>query len=591
VSPTTLLAQIYADITLREGESPLGTFRVLLHETEAPRAVANFIGLARGSRNWIDPATGAIRIGVPFYTGLRVHRLDHDFVLQGGDPLGTGAGGPGYVFQDQFHPNLRHDGPYKLSMAHSGPHSNGSQFFITLADTSFLDDLHTVFGTVINDATYPNSRALIDGFTSEVNFPTDDAVPLSDIIIDSIAISGPGLDTFDPSDTQWGLPQVHGIQLALRPEATDSVYISFEANPRHEYPLYTSQNLAQWTRPGTILNLNPTGEQEIDVTGVVGPRQTFFTLPVVEYTHLPHLPQNIFADGVEMILQANGGTLTLAFTGTGGGTWRFEDAANTITSGLLTNVGVPENTLYPGLPTEGLSINNQGSWARALAAREITIYFDGPEGPDLLTAIQPIFSFHTETGGWYNGPVMVPSLDPVRKLLLVFVRFCQQTDLGVQPLPFCCQQDNVKTPDHMKRPIAYFGHHKCASSWILTIVNQACKDMGLRHKHFSNTAHLQKDANLFISDNKLDFVSYTNSDYNVVRDMTFSKAFHVIRDPRDLITSAYFSHKKSHTTKYWPELIEHRKRLNTLSKEKGLEAEIQFSRRFLDEIQNCYDQV
>lgn len=138
----------------------------------------------------------------------------------------------------------------------------------------------------------------------------------------------------------------------------------------------------------------------------------------------------------------------------------------------------------------------------------------------------------------------------------------------------------------MNPPIAYFGHHKCASSWILTIVSQACKDMGLRHKHFSNAAHLESSPEKYIRTNKLDFVSYTNSDYNVVRDMRFRKAFHVIRDPRDLITSAYFSHKKSHTTKHWPDLIKHREHLNSLSKEQGLEAEIQFSRRFIEEIQN-----
>lgn len=401
------MAQIYADITLREGESALGTFRVLLHETEAPRAVANFIGLAQGTRNWINPATGTVRTGVPFYDGLRFHRLIHTFMLQGGDPLGNGGGGPGYVFQDQFHPGLRHDGAYKLSMAHSGPNSNGSQFFITLAAAPHLDDLHTVFGTVINDAAYPDSRDLIDGFTSEADFPTGaNDIPLADIIIDSIAIFGPGLDTFDPEDPQWGLPQVHGTQIALRPETTDSVFIDFEANPRHDYPLYTSRDLEQWFRPGTILNMNPTGEQEIDVTAVVGPRQTFFTMPAVDYSHVLDLPQNIFAEGDRMVMETSEGDLELTFDGTGGGTWHFPAAPGETQSGTI-EYGFFQTSLYPDIAMSGLRINGQGSFARALEAREIVVIFDEPIGLNEMANFQTVFSFHTETTGWYNGNINI----------------------------------------------------------------------------------------------------------------------------------------------------------------------------------------
>ncbi|MCC5844289.1 MAG: peptidylprolyl isomerase [Verrucomicrobia bacterium] len=400
-----LKAQIHADITLREGDSPLGTVRVLLHEDKAPRAVANFIGLAQGTRAWIDPANGAVREGVPFYNGLIFHRLIHNFMIQGGDPLGTGTGGPGYVFQDQFDPTLRHDGPYILSMAHSGPNSNGSQFFITLADTSFLDDLHTIFGTVINDNDFPDSLALIDSFTNPAEFPTDDDDrPLTDIIIDSITISGPGLASFDPHSPTHGLPQVSGPQMALRPQPDGRTFVAFNAGPKQDLPLYQSENLQTWFRPGNLLNMNPAGIQEVDVTPVVGPKQTFFTLPVVDYSHVPDLPQNIFAAGNQMILNAGGGVLTLSFNGTGGGNWQFEATAGDTTSGTLT-YGFFENSIYPGIPTSGLYINSQGSWARALQAREIFVEFNTPVGPDEISNFRTVFSFHTETTGWYNGNI------------------------------------------------------------------------------------------------------------------------------------------------------------------------------------------
>ncbi len=134
---------VYADFY-----TTMGNFRVQLFEDEAPKTVANFIGLATGSRPWKDPKTGETKHGVPFYNGLIFHRVIKDFMIQGGCPLGTGTGGPGYKFEDEFHPSLKHDGPGVLSMANSGPNTNGSQFFITHTATPWLDNRHTVFGKV-----------------------------------------------------------------------------------------------------------------------------------------------------------------------------------------------------------------------------------------------------------------------------------------------------------------------------------------------------------------------------------------------------------------------------------------------------------
>jgi peptidyl-prolyl cis-trans isomerase A (cyclophilin A) len=129
-------------------ETSQGNVVCRLFEKEAPQTVANFIGLAEGTKEFADPKTSRM-IKRPFYDGLMFHRVIPDFMIQGGCPLGTGTGGPGYKFADEFHPSLRHSEPGKLSMANSGPNTNGSQFFITVAATPWLDKRHTIFGEVV----------------------------------------------------------------------------------------------------------------------------------------------------------------------------------------------------------------------------------------------------------------------------------------------------------------------------------------------------------------------------------------------------------------------------------------------------------
>jgi peptidyl-prolyl cis-trans isomerase A (cyclophilin A) len=129
-------------------ETTLGSFTVELFEDKAPKTVANFAGLAEGSKEWKHPKTGE-KHQTPFYDGIVFHRIISGFVIQGGDPLGAGYGGPGYQFEDEFHPSLRHDRAGMLSMANAGPNTNGSQFFITLGPTPHLDRRHSIFGAVV----------------------------------------------------------------------------------------------------------------------------------------------------------------------------------------------------------------------------------------------------------------------------------------------------------------------------------------------------------------------------------------------------------------------------------------------------------
>ncbi len=158
-----------------------GDIVVTLFPDQAPVTVRNFVSLAEGSKEWLNPATGQ-RSNEPLYNGTVFHRVIEGFMIQGGDPLGSGRGGPGYQFKDEFHPDLRFDRPYLLAMANAGPGTNGSQFFVTVGPTPHLNRRHTIFGEVAD----ADSRAVIDQIAKA---PTDSQDrPREDVTITSIDI-------------------------------------------------------------------------------------------------------------------------------------------------------------------------------------------------------------------------------------------------------------------------------------------------------------------------------------------------------------------------------------------------------------------
>ena len=158
-----------------------GDIRLELFPNQSPKTVKNFVGLAEGTKEWTDPRTGQQRTE-PFYDGTGFHRVISGFMIQGGDPLGTGTGGPGYRFADEFHPELVFDRPYLLAMANAGPGTNGSQFFITVGPTPHLNRKHTIFGEVADGA----GRAIVDGIAMAPTGRMDR--PVEDVVIETVQV-------------------------------------------------------------------------------------------------------------------------------------------------------------------------------------------------------------------------------------------------------------------------------------------------------------------------------------------------------------------------------------------------------------------
>ncbi len=172
MSTTTQIATLHTNA---------GDIRINLFGNHAPKTVANFVDLATGAREWTHPETRA-KTTDPLYNGTIFHRVIANFMIQGGDPLGQGFGGPGYQFGDEFHPELKFDRHYLLAMANAGPGTNGSQFFITVAVTSHLNRKHTIFGEVAD----ADSRKVVDAIATTPTARGDK--PLQDVVIESVTI-------------------------------------------------------------------------------------------------------------------------------------------------------------------------------------------------------------------------------------------------------------------------------------------------------------------------------------------------------------------------------------------------------------------
>ncbi|MBW1596447.1 peptidylprolyl isomerase [Streptomyces sp. JJ38] len=169
--------KLYATLKTNHGD-----IEVELFPNHAPETVKNFVELAEGTREWTHPKTGK-KSTDKLYDGTVFHRVISGFMIQGGDPLGNGTGGPGYEFRDEIHPDLAFTKPYLLAMANAGPGTNGSQFFITVSATSWLTGKHTIFGEVTGEA----GKKVVDAIAATQTNPRTDR-PVQDVVIESVVI-------------------------------------------------------------------------------------------------------------------------------------------------------------------------------------------------------------------------------------------------------------------------------------------------------------------------------------------------------------------------------------------------------------------
>jgi cyclophilin family peptidyl-prolyl cis-trans isomerase len=309
---------IYADFT-----TSMGNFKCQLHYDRAPKTVANFISLVTGERGWIDLPTGAAR-RVPFYDGLTFHRVVSGFVIQGGSRKGDGTDGPGYTFPDEFEPTLRHNKAGILSMANSGLNSNGSQFFITLAATSFLDDVHSVFGEVTNGLAVVQA---IGNVAVDAN-----SKPLTPVTMQSVVIRRVGAAAQAFNASGQGLPSVGGAGPNIARSGANWL-LQFPRALYSEYQLFDSSNLTTWTRSRIGLYVTPPPSTDLDVTNSATGPAHFFRVAQVAYPGPLYTPATVDDSTLQLTFTTGAsGSLTLAFNNAGGGTTNLDGSPGTITA-------------------------------------------------------------------------------------------------------------------------------------------------------------------------------------------------------------------------------------------------------------------
>lgn len=309
---------IYADFS-----TSVGDFTASLNYTAAPQTVANFIGLAEGSRAWIHDASGAVKVGKPFYNGITFHRVIAGFMNQAGSPNGLGTDGPGYVFQDETGNGLLHDTPYKLSMANAGPNTNGSQFFITVAPTSWLDGKHTVFGQVIS------GQAVVDQINGVATGANDK--PLTPVVIHTVGIrrEGAAASAFDIH--AQGLPLCQGLDghLVVQPNI-GTTWQADEPQPAGSiFKVYRSPDLSGWTLlKETYRAPDQAGVLNHSLDAASLPR-AFFQLPCVTYPRALG-PASLAGRTISAGIFSESETLNFVFDGTGvSGTGSYVTAGGT----------------------------------------------------------------------------------------------------------------------------------------------------------------------------------------------------------------------------------------------------------------------
>ena len=302
---------IFADFT-----TSMGSFTCRLEYAIAPKAVANFIGLATGQRPWLDLPRGAARTNA-FYNGLLFHRVVAGFVIQAGSPNGQGTDGPGYVFPDEISPSLRFTNTGILAMANTGTNSNGSQFFITVTNTPFLNDGYTIFGELAGGT---NVVIAISQVATNAN-----SKPLTNVVIQNVLIRrvGSAAQAFDIN--AQNLPQVTNLPLKIA-NSSGQISLAFSNRLYADNRLYNSTNLAGWSPQ--MLGIEISSPVTNTIYRAVDRPFRFFSIAQVQYPSSTFAPKTLLARRVILNFNGGAGTITNNFDGAGGGTYSYHTGTN-----------------------------------------------------------------------------------------------------------------------------------------------------------------------------------------------------------------------------------------------------------------------
>ena len=302
----------YTNGIYAEFNTSLGSYTCALYYAQSPKAVANFIGLATGQRAWLDLPSGVVKTN-PFYNGLTFHRVITNFVNQGGSPNGQGTDGPGYAFVDEFTNTLRFDTFGVLAMANSGPDSNGSQFFNSITNTTFLNDVHTIFGRLYggSNVVYAINRVVTDA----------NSKPLTNVVINTIKIqrSGAAATAFDIN--AQGLPLVTNLNLKIARSGAN-VSLTFSNKLFADNRLYGSQDLSSWAAAQLGIETS-TPVSNTNLQSAAAPA-LFFRAAQIQYASSPLAPKLWYGKTLTLFY-TNGliATNILVFNSSGGGTYTY----------------------------------------------------------------------------------------------------------------------------------------------------------------------------------------------------------------------------------------------------------------------------
>lgn len=322
----TLRLAAQTDGIFADFRTSMGSFTCRLDYAVAPKAVANFIGLATGERAWLDLNTGLVRTN-PFYNGLIFHRVIKGFMNQGGSPNGQGTDGPGYVFTDEFSPTARHDAAGVLSMANSGTDSNGAQFFVTAAATPWLNDVHTVFGRVVGG---------LDVVMNINGVATTSDRPRTNVVLEAVGIRriGTAAQAFDIH--AQGLPTLSNPAFTATLNDTNANLL-IGRGPRVDTRLYSSTNFTTWSAQELGITLDSPLVGGVSTTATNATE--FFRVAQVQYAESTLAPPNVVGRTLTMNLRngagADLGVITVQFTGANGGTYNY--SKGNPANGTITN--------------------------------------------------------------------------------------------------------------------------------------------------------------------------------------------------------------------------------------------------------------